>query len=262
MRRRPRTAPGLALLCLAALLAAAAGLPSSAPPPPEPGSGSGGPAEGSPGTAPPARPRGTAAPARGSAPPPPPPPEEEEEEEVAVAEEEEEGEEEEATATAGSGPAGERPTRVRDGGRRGLSAAGPPAVAGSGTGLPPPSLRRADKGAVGDGAAVPQAPPAAATPVQGRRRDPRRVGHPGAPRSAAPCAPCGAGMGRGGCDPHAGLGWAVRGCRRGAGGAAAPNLSRAGGVTGVFGEQRGVCWAWFPKASFTAAIPGVHPLRS
>ncbi|XP_072739303.1 multiple epidermal growth factor-like domains protein 9 isoform X2 [Ciconia boyciana] len=102
MRRRPRTAPGLALLCLAALLAAAAGLPSSAAPPPEPGSGSGGPAEGSPGTAPPARPRGTAAPARGSAPPPPPP--EEEEEEAAVAAEEEEEEEE---AAAGSGPAGD-----------------------------------------------------------------------------------------------------------------------------------------------------------
>ncbi|XP_074017491.1 multiple epidermal growth factor-like domains protein 9 [Numenius arquata] len=104
MRHRPRTAPGLALLCLAALLAAAAGLPSSAAPPSEPGSGLGGPAEGSPVTATPARPRGTAEPTRGSA-PPPAPPEEEEEEEAAVAEEEEEEEEEEAAA--GSGPAGD-----------------------------------------------------------------------------------------------------------------------------------------------------------
>ncbi|XP_058709558.1 multiple epidermal growth factor-like domains protein 9 isoform X2 [Poecile atricapillus] len=102
MRRRPSTA--LALLCLAALLAAAtAALPASAAPPAEPGSGSGGPAESGPGTLPPARPRGTAAPARGSPAPPPPPPEEEEEEE-AVAEEEEEEQQEEA---AGSGPAGD-----------------------------------------------------------------------------------------------------------------------------------------------------------
>ncbi|RMB93478.1 hypothetical protein DUI87_30175 [Hirundo rustica rustica] len=98
MRRRPSTA--LALLCLAALLAAAtAALPAGAAPPAEPGSGSGGPAESSPGTEPPARPRGTAAPARGS-PAPPPPPEEEE----AVAEEEEGEQEQEEAAT--SGPAG------------------------------------------------------------------------------------------------------------------------------------------------------------
>uniref|UniRef100_A0A8C6JZ12 Uncharacterized protein n=2 Tax=Melopsittacus undulatus TaxID=13146 RepID=A0A8C6JZ12_MELUD len=109
MRHRPRTAPGLALLCLAALLAAAAaGLPSSTAPPSEPGSGSGGPAEGSPGTAaPPVRTRGTTAPARGS-PPPPPPEEEEEEAAAAVAEEEEEEEEEEQEeAAAGSSPAGD-----------------------------------------------------------------------------------------------------------------------------------------------------------
>ncbi|XP_064892012.1 multiple epidermal growth factor-like domains protein 9 isoform X2 [Columba livia] len=98
-RRRPRTAPGLALLCLAVLLAAAAGLPSGTAPPPEPGSGSGGPAEGSPGTVPPVRPRSTAAPTWGSASPPPPPPPEEEEEEAAVAEEEE--------AAASSSPAGD-----------------------------------------------------------------------------------------------------------------------------------------------------------
>ncbi|XP_064379729.1 multiple epidermal growth factor-like domains protein 9 [Dromaius novaehollandiae] len=107
MRRRPGTAPGLALLCLAALLAraaaAAAGEPpraepsrAAAPPPPpaEPGSGSGGPAEGT--APPPAEPRGTpaappapaatptpAGPGRGSAAPPPEEEEEEEEEEAA-----------------------------------------------------------------------------------------------------------------------------------------------------------------------------------
>lgn len=93
MRRRARTAPGLALFCLAALLAAAAdGLPPpGSAPPPEPGSGSGGPAESGP--APTARPRGpTARP--GPAPPPPPEPPREEAEE----------EEEEAAA---AGPTGE-----------------------------------------------------------------------------------------------------------------------------------------------------------
>ena len=62
MRRRARTAPGLALFCLAALLAAAAdGLPPpGSAPPPEPGSGSGGPAETGP--APTARPRGPTTP--------------------------------------------------------------------------------------------------------------------------------------------------------------------------------------------------------
>ncbi|XP_077045534.1 multiple epidermal growth factor-like domains protein 9 [Agelaius phoeniceus] len=107
MRRRPSTA--LALLCLAALLAAAtAALPASAAPPAEPGSGSGGPAESSLGTVPPARPRGTAAPARGS-PAPPPPPEEEEEEAVAEEEEEEQQQQqqEEEEEAADSGPAGD-----------------------------------------------------------------------------------------------------------------------------------------------------------
>lgn len=30
------------------------------------------------------------------------------------------------------------------------------------------------------------------------------------------------------------------------------------GVSGVFGERRGGCWLWLPKASFKAAVPGMH----
>lgn len=206
-RRRPRTAPGLALLCLAVLLAAAAGLPSGTAPPPEPGSGSGGPAEGSPGTVPPVRSRSTAAPTWGSASPPPPPPEEEEEE-AAVAEEEEE------EAAASSSPAGERPTRVRGGGRRQRGHR----FAGERDGAAP-SLQRADKdaagggivvGAVGFGTTVPWAPSGCSGPVQGRR-DPRG-GTSGSISCPSPLCPV---RDLGGCDPHAelgcGAGWSVWG---------------------------------------------------
>lgn len=179
MRRRPSTA--LALLCLAALLAAAtAALPASAAPPAEPGSGSGGPGESSPGTEPPARPRGTAAPARGS-PAPPPPPEEEEEE--AVAEEEEEEEEREEEAAAGSGPAGERPARVRGE----AVSAGP--AAGSGTGLRR-ILRPADKGAAGSGAGRRLLGPLRLrSPVRAGRRELRAAGPP--EHRPAPASPRG-----------------------------------------------------------------------
>lgn len=199
MRRRPSTA--LALLCLAALLAAAtAALPSSAAPPAEPGSGSGGPAESGPGTVPPARPRGTAVPARGSPAPPPPPPEEE----AVAEEEEEEQEEEEEAAAAGSGPAGERPARIHG---QAVSA-GP--RAGSGTGLRP-ILCRADKGEAGDGAAVaaPRAPPAAVTPGRGGRRDPRSISRPssGPDLLAGLCPPWDTGW-RGSCaQPVPCSGW-------------------------------------------------------
>lgn len=75
---------------------------------------------------------------------------------------EERKEEEEEEAAVGSGPAGERPARIRGG----AVSAGPPA--GSGTGLLP-ILRRADKRAAGDGAAAaaPEAPPASATLLRG-----------------------------------------------------------------------------------------------
>ncbi|XP_040387699.1 multiple epidermal growth factor-like domains protein 9 [Cygnus olor] len=98
MRRRARPAPGLALLCLAALLAAASALPRGAAPP-EPGSGSGGtPADGGAGA------RG-AQPGPGTAEPPPERREEGAEGELeAEVDDEEAAEDEEA---AGGSPAGE-----------------------------------------------------------------------------------------------------------------------------------------------------------
>lgn len=200
MRRRPRTAPGLALLCLAALLAAAAGLPSSAASPSEPGSGSGGPAEGSPGTVPPDRPRGTAAPARSSAPPPPPPPEEDEE--AAVAEEEEE---EEEAAAAGSGPAGEWPTRVRDGGGRRQRGRRLWRGAGRGCPIPPPTGRTKARPGVGDGAAAPRAPSGRSDPRAGQEEGPSRCGTPGSISAPSPVCPA-QGWGLGGWGGRGGVG--------------------------------------------------------
>lgn len=99
MRRRARPAPGLALLCLAALLAAAASALPRGSAPPEPGSGSGGtPADGALGA------RG-ARPGPGTAEPPP-----ERREEGAEGELEAEGDDEEAAEdeeAAGGRPAGQ-----------------------------------------------------------------------------------------------------------------------------------------------------------